>query len=283
MYTPNRHQTALQEITQILTKKLNLVAIYCFGCKRSSQNNYNVLFPEKAVKKKTLHFHLLVFTDGIPNNAVADISNIIRDELGNVSVTLLLHTTLSFKKAFGNQQYFFWKVSALGSLFYYSDSKSLGKGMPLLLHQDVPHSEKYWYDRRAIAKSLLEAESGTDREEVSALCQSMLHTAVSQICLGLIELFLGYRPNHFALGYLFDICSMFTSLPDDIFPRSTEENKRLFNILSTHMSMLRHSHRDHFSTTDMDILAARCVRFLEKATELAEAHIKKVESENIKV
>jgi hypothetical protein len=160
-------------------------------------------------------------------------------------------------------------------MLYYSKTKSLGREMPSGLRQDMQHSQRYWQDRVAIARSLLSSEALAEREGVTAVCQSMLHMAVGQVCLGLIEVFLGYRPNHFALGYLFGICSTFSSLASDIFPRDTDENKRLFAILATNISTLRQSHSDHYGKSDIDMLAGRCWRFLEEAGEIVNERLEK--------
>jgi hypothetical protein len=267
---------ALQKTVQTICKQIGPVAIYSFGLRTQRQTNHNALFPEAASKTKTFHFDLVVFADDIPANAIADISNIIHDESsGKVSVTLLVHSVTSFRKASGNQMHFFWKVICLGNLLYYNEKRSLGKEIPLLLSQNFGHSTGYWQDRVAIARSLLGSEALAEREGVTAVCQSMLHMAVGQVCLGLIEVFLGYRPNHFALGYLFGICSTFSSLASDIFPRDTDENKRLFIILATNISTLRQSHSDHYGKSDIDMLAGRCWRFLGEAGEIVNERLEK--------
>lgn len=269
MYQPfNHRETAvLQEAVQILALRLNPVAIYCFGYRKNSQNNGNALFPETALQTKHLHFDLLVFAYSVPENAPADVSNIIHDKLGNVTVTLLLHSSVAFLKVFGNQEHFFWRVVGQGQVVYQSAQKKLEKDYPKNPFRNWHRSAEYWAGREAIAWALLKSQKDMN-PDVETLRHTFLRITAEQICLGLIEVFLGYRPNHFALGYLFDICEIFTPIASQIFPRHTEEEKELFALLSTNISSLRSSESYPADPLLTAILERRCQTFLEKATNI---------------
>src|SRR5690606_41588957 len=55
---------------------------------------------------------------------------------------------------------------------------------------------------------------------------------VEQLCIALIYKYMHYHPTHFHLGYLFDLCKSFTNIGEEIFPRQSEEDQELFQILS---------------------------------------------------
>jgi hypothetical protein len=273
MYQPfNPRQTAvLQEAVQTIIQYVNPVAVWCFGFGKKTESNSNALFPTRDTKSKALHFYLLAFAQDIPANATADISNIIYDKSqGKAKVTLLLHSVLSFKKAFGNQEHFFLGIINEGLLVY--SQKLLYKTYPVLPSRNYGDSQKYWLGRSATAQALSQSVTQMD-EGNDTLKHSMLHIAVEQTCLGLIQIFLGYRPNHFALEYLFSICKLFTPLTTETFPRYTPQDKQIFALLSAHISQLRHATTNQTNSTQTQILLSRCQTFHHQATTIAQTKL----------
>jgi hypothetical protein len=98
----------------------------------------------------------------------------------------------------------------------------------------------------------------------------MMQVAMENMALALIDTFLGYRPVHFHLGYLFDICNLFCPLVQEIFPRNTEEEIKLFELLSKHISKLRSANLGAIDFLHTELLQRRCRLFQEKASVLIE-------------
>ena len=107
--------------------------------------------------------------------------------------------------------------------------------------------------------------------------EAMMQVAMENIALALIDTFLGYRPIHFHLGYLFDICNLFCPLVQEIFPRNTEEEIKLFELLSKHISKLRSANLGAIDFLHTELLQRRCRLFQEKATILIEEEIERLE------
>jgi hypothetical protein len=124
----------------------------------------------------------------------------------------------------------------------------------------------------------LESEAQIDGFDTELIQESMLNIAVEQICLGLIDVFLGYQPNHFSLAFLFDICEIFTSLTSEIFPRTTEEDKKLFDLLKMHPSSLRWANLKTSSFLNTELLEKRCNLFYERACGLVESELERLEN-----
>ncbi|MGQ2984360.1 hypothetical protein [Flavobacterium sp.] len=115
---------------------------------------------------------------------------------------------------------------------------------------------------------------GMDTEPIQ---EAMMQVAMENIALALIDTFLGYRPIHFHLGYLFDICNLFCPLVREIFPRNTEEEIKLFEILSKHISKLRSANLGAIDFLHTELLQRRCRLFQEKAIVLIEEEIQRLE------
>jgi hypothetical protein len=141
----------------------------------------------------------------------------------------------------------------------------------------VDHIRFYWKNRNEVAATFLKSENQMDYMSTGFVQDSMMHIAVEQICLGLINVFLGYYPDHFSMGYLFDICEIFTPLTSDIFPRTTSEDKRLFDLLKTNPSSLRWATIKKSCLIDTQLLDKRCHLFHERACEIVKAELERIE------
>lgn len=89
-------------------------------------------------------------------------------------------------------------------------------------------------------------------------------------CLGLIRLVLGYRPNHFSLPYLLELCDFCSPHRLTAFPRQNEKDKTLLKLLSSHLD---HWHANDFTEIaqqDYETLQTRCLTFIEQCKTTAE-------------
>jgi hypothetical protein len=144
--------------------------------------------------------------------------------------------------------------------------------------RNIDYIRSYWKNRNIIADNFLKGQYHVDYTNTGEVQESMLHITVEQICLGLINVFLGYHPNHFSLAYLFEICEIFAPLTSEIFPRTTSEDKKLFELLKTHQGSLRWGSLKKSCRVDTELLAKKCKLFHEQACELVEAELERIEN-----
>ncbi|MGK4566448.1 hypothetical protein [Flavobacterium sp. 3HN19-14] len=149
-------------------------------------------------------------------------------------------------------------------------------------YRNVRSSKTYWKNRLAIADTFIESQYQIDRSDGVLVKETMLHIAVEQLCLGMIDVFMGYRPTHHSLAYLFDLCESFSPLTAAIFPRTTDEDRKLFGLLGAHLSAMRHAELQYRSWIYTEMLENRCAEFLEKATLAVETELENLEHETIK-
>ena len=214
----------LQTISNIIVESISTSSIYCFGEKNQMQARYNPFKEFVSDHKENTHYYLMVLTDEYIINAVADISDSIKTKTeGRYTVTLLI-----FKAKYGhslppNQMYFYHQVLTKGYKVYEREN------IPIIISIDESPKRKidsvrsYWKNRNIVAETFLTNMNQIDYSNTAFVQESMMHVAVEQICLGLINVFLDYHPDHFSMAYLFDICEIFTPLTSDIFPRTRSE------------------------------------------------------------
>lgn len=264
----------LQAISKIIVESISTSSIYCFGEKKNIQAVQNPFQEFISGQKEHTHFYLMVLTDEYVINAVADISDIIKNKTENrYTVTLLLYKAKYGHYLSPNQRYFYHQVLTKGYKVYERENTPLNISFDETPKRKIDSIKFYWENRKKIAESFLKSENQIDYMDTGFVQDSMMHTAVEQICLGLINVFLGYYPDHFSMGYLFDICEIFTPLTSDMFPRATSEDKRLFELLKTNPNSLRWAKVKESCLIDTELMDKRCCLFYEKATEIAEAEL----------
>lgn len=257
--------TVLNQSSEVIRQFITTSAIYCFASKTETATMLNAFGNESGKTATSHHIYLLVFTEETKINATADLADLIAGTIPNCRATLLLHKTTSLRHLTANQKWCF-KHMVDNSIDVYVNNTS-----PPYLHLDKEPVRKpewsraYWNDRLRIANTYLESERQMEVWGMECVQHSMLHVAVEQVCLGIIEVVLGYHPNHYALNYLLDLCSICTTLPNEIFPRTTEEDQLLYRLLTTNFHTLRHAKCNFHGFTYTELLSKRCSEFIERA------------------
>lgn len=255
-------ETTESRITRIITKYMNTAAIYCFD-KR-----------DEAVP----HYYLLIFEREHKANAVHDLADIIRSKTkGQAIATLLIHDSNEIQLANGEQKTFFLNVIATGEALYKHKSFSTPSFGEQVHQRDYKQAISYLQNRNLIVNQISEWQGEYEWANYSPLKAVMLHHIVEQACLGMLKLFLGYTPNHFALSYLLELCESFAPSAGKFFPRNSAEDKRLFKILSRYSWTLRYSGDDVIDFEDMSLLQTRCNDFTDYAQEVIQKELKRIQ------
>lgn len=268
----------LQFIKSFLLDNLKLSGLYCFGIHHKNKMYSNAL--SEAVKaSKHTHYYLLAFSIDSKENAVADLSDIIKKKSkGQYTVTLLVHKATTVRQLTPERSYFFYQVMTKGLNLYEHERVPPCIAFDEAPERNVAYIKSYWRNRNRVSEVFLESQGMVDGIDTGPIQEAMMQIAMENTALALIDTFLGYRPIHFHLGYLFDLCNLFCTLPRDIFPRNTEEEIKLFELLSKHISKLRSAHMGPMNFLHTELLQKRCRLFQEKATVLIEKEIQRLEN-----
>lgn len=268
----------LQFIKSFLLDNLKLSGLYCFGIHHKNKMYSNAINEEVKTQQHT-HYYLLAYTMENKSNAVADLSDIIRKKSkGHYTVTLLIHLATTIRQLTPEKSYFFHQAMTKGINLYEHERVPPNIAFSVLPQRNVAYLKAYWRNRNRIAEVLLESQGMVEGMDTEPIQEAMMQVAMENTALALIDTFLGYRPVHFHLGYLFDLCDLFCSLARHIFPRNTEEEIRLFELLSKHISKLRSANLVPIDFLHTELLQRRCRLFQEKATVLIEEEINRLEN-----
>ena len=127
---------------------------------------------------------------------------------------------------------------------------------------------KNWYSRRQSCRTFFNAGRNLENTEEVHIKILLYKEAIGQSCLGLLEYFFDFRPYNLNMKFLYELCSSFWQFPNDIFPRSSPEEMKLFDNLAGATTEER-----LIGCTDQDWeeayrYEARTTLFLEKCMEL---------------
>lgn len=265
---------ALVFITNHIITSLKPAAIYAIGCHKKNIISVSGQFSSASNEAETVHYTLLVLAKDFEKDTAANTAdhiNVLTD--GCVTVTLLLHKLTELRPRKGEMPWFFHSITNSAQLLFKDN-----KNPPILNVQNLTRNPdevtRFWNDRFAVAMLMLDAASSSEHEDMQVARAALLHTAVENICLGLIKIGLGYTPNAHGLAFLIDSCSLFTNLPAETFPRETTEEKRLFKLLSGPVSTLRHRSRLHMDSTCFELLLKRTDTFLKQAEIMAQKELR---------
>ncbi|WP_413998131.1 hypothetical protein ACMDB5_10060 [Flavobacterium sp. W1B] len=269
---------AFHQIVAIITEHAKTAAIYCFGKCETAHSRCSKIYPEIETQKNHSHLYLLVFVEKFSGNTANDLSDKIATKTnGLITATLIIHKLSNIKKMRGDQQYFFWKVMQDAQLLYQKE-----ENIPYMITEIIPSrnldsTAQYIAARRKNVSTLLEWLSIEDNiSSTDEVKITVLYQLVEQSCLGLIRVFMGYSPNHFSLGYLFNLCEYFTRVTADFFPRKTQEDQHLFDVLKHHPHSLRYSRANDVDSFDFKVLERRCNNFIVKADEVVETELNRL-------
>lgn len=268
----------LQFIKSFLLDNLQLSGLYCFGIHHKNEMYSNALSGEVKTRQHT-HYYLLVYSIDNKPNAIADLSDIIKKKSkGQYTVTLLIHLATTIRQLTPEKSYFFHHAMTRGINLYEHERVPPCIAFESSPERNIAYIKSYWRNRNRVSEVFLESQGMVDGIDTEPIQEAMMQIAMENTALALIDTFLGYRPVHFHLAYLFDLCNLFCSLPRDIFPRNTEEEIKLFELLSKHISKLRSAHMGAMNFLHTELLQKRCRVFQEKATILIEKEIQRLEN-----
>ena len=271
----------LAEICDIIAGLLPTRAIYCFG--------YTTYPVNEEVKKSGFtkdfpgyHFYVLVHSRENREDITALIQAAVRDRFeGKHRVTILIHRLKNLRKQSHNQMYFYENVVNRG-LLVYNDPQFPINFIPEGLTKDHDHSKTFWQNRIMAATQLVDSAAALTKNDQALLKNTLLHQATEQVALGIIELFLGYHPATHSLTCLLSLVK-FTQEIEIPFGNATEQEQRLYKLLTAHIGALRHHDLKLYDIADSNVLFVQCQTFLEDARRIGNTAIKHLESTNIQL
>jgi len=265
-----------------LQKALGNCSVFIFGYRRSSIVRDTWLRVSSCKNVETHHFDLVVFTDkAMPIDIGQLVATISAESDHCISVCILLHTLSDLGTKRESQAWFFNRVLKECPVLVLQSGAT-----PYVLHCNAKRDWKgdgaFWQKCEAVALFYLDAAGNSVHEDV-VLCKiALLHTAVSQIALGLVRVHLGYSPKYFGLRFLLQLCGSFSTLALDLFPVASAAGLRRYRMLCCPPDRLRNWIRLDAAAADFEILYYAAQDFLELGGGLVLAELERLEFGTIK-
>lgn len=270
---PLETEFVLEQMQQLVSPCT--IYVFCYGhYAKKEQHVLPALLADATVRH---HYYLVVFTNHVLNNGGFTLAQSVAEGSGNsITATVLLHKVKDLATKQVDQQYFFNQVLRYGQRLCLDTTAP-----PYLLHavstRDAKATAAYWHKCIRVAQFYMDAVTGSEQSDV-ALCKiALLHSAVHQVALGLIRVFLGYTPTTFSLVYLLDLCGSFSELPSQVFKTETSVALKCYKMLCASPSMLNHWVDLHANEQHFTWLLAACQSFLEEAETLAMIELERYE------
>jgi HEPN domain-containing protein len=134
-------------------------------------------------------------------------------------------------------------------------------------------AEKHNHHRHSMALGFLEAANECFGKDYDNNCVFMLHQAIEQACIAIIRVFMAYRSDMHNISRLINLCLCFTDEPAALFPRKTEEDQRLFQLLQKSYSDACYKDDYVVDDNDADMLCTQVHKFIELTQKLCSDRI----------
>jgi hypothetical protein len=152
---------------------------------------------------------------------------------------------------------------------YESDKEHYHLTSPLSHAQVKEELQREWDTRYKRALYLHQNTNLLNSANQPEACFEILQSVLEQTCLGLIYVFMEYKPAYTGLLYLLHLCSLFTDLPEKVFSTSSYQTHHLLHHLQNARNNHRHKTRPILTLQDADRAWKKCGTFLHQANTLA--------------
>ncbi|MNR15367.1 hypothetical protein D3C85_1318970 [compost metagenome] len=192
-----------------------------------------------------------------------------------ITVTILMHSLRNIVKLYGDQKLFLCNIIRNSQALFIDAEKhpkiDIDSGI-----RHLKSTTLYAGDRSSVSASIWDLIYNNDQYFSYEVRMSSLHQIVEQTCLSLIRVFLGYTPNHFSMGYLFELCEYFTGITTEYFPRNSRDEKNMFRLLKKNPNTLRFSRRNSSDYLYYQLMEDRCRDFMNEAEAMIQKELERL-------
>lgn len=202
-------------------------AIICYG-KRQTNSEVWSAFKQVSMPDARSHFDILIITrpeEKFKDHEALDRINQLNSE--SIRFTPVIHNIKAVQEAIQKDSRFFTTVCRNGILLYGEAKPEVG------LVEKVSHKsdESHWAHHFELAKQFLTGAEHYLSDAQPSLSVFMLHQAMEHACIAIIHTCLGYRSTTHNLNRLLALTENVSPKLSSLFPRHTETERELFNLL----------------------------------------------------
>lgn len=264
--------TALNETISQIAKETKAEMILCYGV-RTNHNFVWSSFLQATDEVRSMECDLVILTQEQEKRK--------RDELCEAATkynsaalkfTVLVHGIEAVNVELKRGHHFFSILLQKGMVLFNNQSFSLNVSRSIPL--SVLSVEKYWTKRYDLANHFYQGATHALSQGWNDQAVFMLHQAVEHTCTALIKIYLGYKASTHKLSRLLSMVENFSLYSITAFPRITQDEIRLFNVLERAYSDSRYDNKYSVSTETVNALKMEVEEFLQIALSLVIRKIK---------
>lgn len=245
------------------------ITVYVFGHRKQSFIIEGINDTEISEIHKD-YYNVLVVSNTDIREQVTSLQPVI-DEQYEVPL-LLAFTKSQIQELLDNNNPFFHQIlQKEGNLLF--DGLALSnwrfhKENGIRKDKEMEKIKMSWYDRETNASGFFNGGEAIDHSEEAAIKVLLFNRAMQQACLGLLEYFYSYTPYQQNLDHLYSLCCNLWYFPNDIFPRFTEEDKKVYNEFVCLPTTVLVDGQTYLDWDEAYRYEARCERFLEECSKI---------------
>ena len=264
----NYLKDVIEQMTHDISEPFN---IYVFGHHCMSFHIDSIVYNDEPSFTHDDYFNLMVISEIDIKEQIV----ILQEELNKhfrISVSLLFFTKDQVQKQLDSNNPYFHHLLQKEEALLYSGLDQIEWRFHIKngVHtkDDIEKLMINWYQRENNASGFLNGGMGIEHSEEAAIKVLLYHKSMMQALLGLLEYFLGYTPYQQKFKYLYNLCCNFCHFPNDIFPRFTEEEKKIFNEFANLPENVHSKKLSYMDWEETFRYEARCKRFLKECSKL---------------
>lgn len=261
-------QPLLDYIIKRALGKYNAERIYLLFEQRANHSTQGC-FLRSSTNEERFICYLFIISD---NNSAKGISALTKDQL---TAHILVHDHESVARAVASNNRFFLTVLNTAPLLYKREGTTTVPLIAFDWEKIYTKAKARWEYRLRMAKGFLKAANESHHEicHEQEIALSLLTQFCEQICLGLIQVYLGYKPNTANLRSLLNLSKLCTSEVSDIFHTITDNDQRLLKLLSNSLNDIRFIEDGNVDFEDIHELIYRCEYLLDRLKVLCEVEL----------
>lgn len=266
---------------------LNAIACYCtpalvacFGYNSDHHKYQNAL--HRAKYDRITHAYYIFVAYDTLNAEINNLTQLITDMLpSNVSLTLVAENTTTFTKQLSKGHPFFLSLLKAGDTWFQNqsitsiDRKSLVA--PLL---DLEYVHQQWKTRYNNARCLFYAFEEGCSFAVEAVYYT-LSQVLEQICLGVINSVIQYKPQRVNLTFLIKLCKLIVPDAYAIFCLDHENHFTAFKNITEAQQEFRYNANYKGDPLTIIALQQRTKTFIEKCNSEMESYFEKISCQTL--
>jgi predicted nucleotidyltransferase/HEPN domain-containing protein len=273
-HLPKHKRDEIRSVTELIKEKIDAEFIILFGSYARGDWVEDVYVGDDGTTYEyQSDYDLLVVVEDLPKYEYKGYRDRIKKKVRRAGIcdtrlSIILHSVDEVKDAIKNNRYFFVDIKKEGILLYSSGRFRLPPVKELNIKQRKGKAEKSFEDWFQNASEFYDYFQIGFEKESYKMAAFHLHQAAENFYHTVLLVFTDYKPKTHDLDELGIKVDRLSAEFKGIFPKKTDEEKRLFNLLKQAYVRARYDMGYKITREELEYLAQR-VKKLQSATEKA--------------